>query len=176
MTKSRNARLPRLIFHWKVKVNLRPKSKSERRTKKKKWENSNFDCMIKNRNARLPRREVNFTLESESKSQTKKQKWKFYQSYSESKIRILQNSEIYFLAAWPKTAMSDSHAERLILRWKVKVKFTLNSRSESFRRKSITQHQNDKTATSDRLPCQKVNITMESEIYTDNWKWKLYPS
>ena len=106
-------------------VNFPLESESESQTKKqkwkknknknKKWENSNFDCMIKNRNARLPRREVNFTLESESKSQTKKQKWKFYQSYSESKIRILQNSEIYFLAAWPKTAMSDSHAERLIL-------------------------------------------------------------
>ena len=67
----------RLILHWKVKVKLRPKSKIERFTDPIVKVKSEFNKSVryifwphdKNRNARLPRRDVNFKLESESEIQ-----------------------------------------------------------------------------------------------------------
>ena len=75
-----DSRAERLIFHWKVKVNLRPKSKSESSTnpivkvKSEFYKTVRYIFWLHDQKPQCQTPSVNFPLESESESQTNKQK------------------------------------------------------------------------------------------------------
>ena len=151
----------RLILHWKVKVKSRPTSKSESFTDHIVKVKSEFNKTVGyNFLAAWPK-----TAMPDSHAERLILHWKVWAEFrlkSESFVvkTIKQKKK---LAAQQKTAMPDSHDEKLILHWKVKMKSRPKSKSESFIGKTITQNQKDKTATSDWLPSQKINIPLDSE-------------